>query len=109
MLRDDSLHNRWVNSRALAILGIDSSSPDPASGSYVRDDVGRPVGLLLGRPSTDAELAARRSSGDPHERDLRSARTAVSIFNSVGVTATQDAATMGPGWTCSPNSTGRES
>ncbi|MFI9757339.1 amidohydrolase [Streptomyces sp. NPDC051963] len=95
MLRDDSLHNRWVNSRALRILGVDAASQDPVGGSYVRDTAGRPVGLLLGRPSTDAELAARRSSGDLHERDLRSARTAVSILNSVGVTATQDAATMG--------------
>ncbi|MFC8824133.1 amidohydrolase [Streptomyces sp. NPDC057137] len=95
MLRDDSLHNRWVNSRALRILGIDAASKDPAGGSYVRDTASRPVGLLLGQPSTDAELAARRSFGDPRERDLRSARTAVSIFNSMGVTATQDAATMG--------------
>jgi hypothetical protein len=95
LLRDDSLHNRWVNSRALRILGIDDTSPDPAGGSYVRDEQGHPVGLLLGQPSTAAELAARGSVGDPHARDLHAARTAVSIFNSVGVTATQDAATMG--------------
>lgn len=95
LLRDDSLHNRWVNSRALRILGIDVNSPDPVGGSYVRDQQGQPVGLLLGQPSTDAELAARGSVDDPHARDLHSVRTAVSIFNSVGVTATQDAATMG--------------
>jgi predicted amidohydrolase YtcJ len=95
LLRDDSLHNRWVNSRALRLLGIDVTSPDPPGGSYARDEQGRPVGLLLGQPSTAAELAARASAGDPHARDLHSARTAVSIFNSVGVTATQDAATMG--------------
>jgi hypothetical protein len=47
------------------------------------------------RELTDAELVARRSIKDLHERDLRSAGTAVSIFNSVGVTATQDAASMG--------------
>jgi hypothetical protein len=95
MLRDDSLHNRWVNSRALQIMGIDATSPDPVAGSYVRDANGHPVGLLIGQPSTAAELAARRSIADVHERDLRSARTAVTIFNSVGVTAMQDAATMG--------------
>jgi predicted amidohydrolase YtcJ len=95
MLRDDSLHNRWVNSRALRILGIDASSTDPAGGSYVRDERGHPVGLLLGQPSTDAEIAARASVADAHARDRHSARAAVSIFNSVGVTATQDAATMG--------------
>jgi predicted amidohydrolase YtcJ len=94
MLRDDSLHNRWVNSRALKILGIDAASPDPVAGSYIRDAEG-PVGLLLGQPSTNAELAARQSAGDLRARDLRSARTAVSIFNAAGVTAIQDAATMG--------------
>jgi SAM-dependent methyltransferase len=92
LLRDDSLHNRWVNSRALRILGIHSTSPDPAGGSYARDEEGRPVGLLLGQPSTAAELAAHDSVHDRHARDLHSVRTAVSIFNGVGVTATQDAA-----------------
>jgi hypothetical protein len=62
MLRDDSLHNRWVNSRALEILGINAESPDPAGGSYVRDAEG-PVGLLLGQPSTGAELAVRQGIG----------------------------------------------
>jgi predicted amidohydrolase YtcJ len=94
MLRDDSLHNRWVNSRALEILGVDALTLDPVGGSYPRDAVG-PVGLLLGQPSTAAELAARQSVGDCRQRDLRSVRTAVQIFNAVGITATQDAATMG--------------
>jgi hypothetical protein len=95
LLRDDSLHNRWVNSRALRILGIDTATPDPVGGSYSRDGRGQPVGVLLGQPSTTAELAAHESVRDPRARDLHSARTAVSIFNSLGVTAIQDAATMG--------------
>lgn len=95
MLRDDSLHNRWVNSRAMKLLGISASTADPEGGTYVRDERGEPVGLLLEKPSTDAELAASRSRRDGHERDLQAARTAVSLFNSVGVTTTQDAATMG--------------
>jgi predicted amidohydrolase YtcJ len=94
MLRDDSLHNRWVNSRALEILGIDALSLDPVGGSYPRDALG-PVGLLLGQASTGAELAARQSIGNSRGRDLRSARTAVKILNAAGITATQDAATMG--------------
>ncbi len=94
MLRDDSLHNRWVNSRALELLGVDALTPDPVGGSYLRDGVG-PVGLLFGQPSTDAEVAARLIIGDSRDRDLRSARTAVKIFNTAGITATQDAATMG--------------
>jgi hypothetical protein len=94
MLRDDSLHNRWVNSRALEILGADALSLDPVGGTYLRDALG-PVGLLFGQASTGAELAARQSIGDWRHRDLRSARTAVKILNAAGITATQDAATMG--------------
>jgi hypothetical protein len=95
LLRDDSLHNRWANSRALEIMGVDAASQDPVGGRYVRDPEGLLVGQLLEQASTAGELAVRQSTRDPHERDLISARTAVSIFNSVGVTATQDAATMG--------------
>jgi hypothetical protein len=75
MLRDESLHNRWVDSRALEILGADSLSPDPVGGSYLRDALG-PVGLLFGQASTGAELAPRQSIGDWRGRDLQSARAA---------------------------------
>jgi hypothetical protein len=95
LLRDDSLHNRWVNSSALQIMGVDGTTADPVGGRYVRDADGMLVGHLLEAPSTAAELAVRRSVPDVHARDVASARTAVAIFNSVGVTATQDAATMG--------------
>src|SRR5258708_9697010 len=40
MLRDDSLRNRWVNSRALEILGVDALSLDPVGGSYLPDGLG---------------------------------------------------------------------
>ncbi|WP_433558584.1 amidohydrolase [Pseudonocardia xinjiangensis] len=95
LLREASLHHRWVNSRALEIMGVDGSTPDPKDGRYGRDADGRLVGLLFEHASTVGELAVRRSTADVHARDLRSARTAVSILNACGITATQDAATMG--------------
>jgi len=40
-------HNAWVNSRALEIAGIDSSTPDPPQGVIVREPVtGKPTGTL---------------------------------------------------------------
>ena len=39
-------HNAWVNSRALELAGIDSSTPDPPDGWIGRDDRGRPTGTL---------------------------------------------------------------
>jgi predicted amidohydrolase YtcJ len=41
------LHSVWVNSAALAELGIDDTTPDPIGGRIVRDDTGRATGLLL--------------------------------------------------------------
>ncbi|HEX4250243.1 MAG TPA: amidohydrolase, partial [Pseudonocardia sp.] len=95
MLRDNSLHNRWVNSRALELMGVTEGTPDPADGHFGRDGRGALVGLLYEGASTRAEAAAREHTRDARARDLRSVRTAVSILNSLGVTAAMDAATMG--------------
>ncbi len=46
-LQDDSLHNVWVNSRALELAGIDADTPDPANGVIGREADGSPNGVLL--------------------------------------------------------------
>ena len=46
LLRDDTIHNRQINSVALAAMGINSDSPDPDGGTYVRDEQGRLTGAL---------------------------------------------------------------
>lgn len=97
MLRDDSQHNRWVNSRALDIIGITKDTPDPEDGEILRDGAtGKPLGLLYEKASTLAERAVAASSGDMAERGLATARRAVEILNSYGVTGFQDAAAMLP-------------
>lgn len=56
-LRDDTGHNCWVNSSALARAGITADSVDPPGGRIGRDAAGRePNGLLYGA----AESAVRR-------------------------------------------------
>jgi predicted amidohydrolase YtcJ len=97
MLRDDSQHNRWVNSRALEIMGVTAATEDPADGQIIREPAsGEPVGLLLERASALAEGAVRKTIVNAAERDVRSTRRAVQILNSFGVTAFQDANTMLP-------------
>jgi predicted amidohydrolase YtcJ len=40
-------HAAVANSRALELAGVDGSTPDPPGGRIVRDDDGRPTGLLF--------------------------------------------------------------
>jgi predicted amidohydrolase YtcJ len=46
-LTSKSLHAAWVNSAALKIAGIHSTTPDPATGTIQRDPNGVPTGILL--------------------------------------------------------------
>ena len=39
-------HGAWVNSRALALAGLDAASPDPPDGRIERDAAGEPSGTL---------------------------------------------------------------
>jgi predicted amidohydrolase YtcJ len=97
MLRDDSLHNRWVSSKALELMGVTAQTPDPADGEIVRDGgTGEAVGLLVEKASALAERALQKSIENPAARDIASTRRAVEILNSYGVTAYQDANTTLP-------------
>lgn len=42
-----SLHVSWVNSAALKLAGITSSTPDPINGRILKDASGNPTGILL--------------------------------------------------------------
>ncbi len=46
-LRARSEHAAWVNSAALHQAGITASTPDPADGVILRDELGAPTGILL--------------------------------------------------------------
>lgn len=46
LIRKDG-HSIWVNSRALAVAGIDDTTPDPPGGQIQRDQDGRATGILL--------------------------------------------------------------
>ncbi|MBP3042981.1 amidohydrolase [Arthrobacter jiangjiafuii] len=95
LLRDDSMHNRWVNTRALELMGVTASTPDPEGGTYSRDDDGALTGVLQELASPVGEEAAAASTQESGERHATAFRTAVQILNSFGVTAVQEAATMG--------------
>jgi predicted amidohydrolase YtcJ len=94
LLRDDSMHNRWVSSRALELMGVGPDSPDPEGGHYVRDGSGRLTGVLHELASGTAEGAFAASVQDLQARVRTAVATAVGILNGFGVTSAQEAATM---------------
>ncbi|MFE4972916.1 amidohydrolase [Kitasatospora sp. NPDC056651] len=94
LLRDDTQHNRWVNSAALRAMGVTEDSPDPEGGTYVRDGRGRLTGVLWEQASRIAEEAFAASVEDPDARHRVSFATAAQVCNRHGITTVCDAATM---------------
>ena len=94
MLRDDSHHNRWVNTAALALAGIDAATPNPPGGEIMRDPVtGEATGLLKEGASALVELAVGRALAADPQLDVIAAAHAVQRLNAYGITAVQEALT----------------
>lgn len=85
LLTDDSGHNAWANSAALAALGIDRETPDPAGGRIARDATGEPDGLLLETAAVDAGAAAPAPSAAELERAVRHALATLRGFGLTGI------------------------
>jgi len=87
---DDATHNAWVNSRALELAGISAETPDPAGGSFVREDNGEPNGLVLETAKPIVEAAIPDLT---YEQDMASIAKAVELANSYGLTGINEART----------------
>jgi predicted amidohydrolase YtcJ len=83
-------HSSWVNSAALAELGIDADTPDPIGGTIVRDpQTGEATGHLLERASLGLMRDFLDSTVTDGDRDAALA-AAFSHYLTVGVTAAVD-------------------
>lgn len=96
LLRDDTMHNRQVNSAALAAMDVTAESEDPEGGNYVRDEQGRLTGALWELAGAVAEGVAAKSHKDAKGRQVAALRTAIDRLSALGITTVQDAATMLP-------------
>ncbi|MGO1543532.1 MAG: amidohydrolase [Gulosibacter sp.] len=96
LLRDDTMHNRQVNSAALEAMGVTAQTEDPEDGTYVRDDQGRLTGALWELTGAVAEGVAAKSHKDAQARQATALRTALDRLSALGITTVQDAATMLP-------------
>jgi predicted amidohydrolase YtcJ len=81
-------HVATVNSLALKLAGIDSSTSDPAGGSILRDSHGAPNGHLIEFPAT-ALVAKLLPSTSPAER-ADNLRLACARYNALGIGAVRD-------------------
>jgi len=83
-------HAAVANSRALALAGIDASTPDPAGGRILRDAHGEPTGMLIDA----ATRLVERLVPPPSEADaLRALELGAARSVRLGWTQLQDAGT----------------
>lgn len=92
LLVDDSHHNKWANSRALQLAGIDASTPDPVDGTIVRiAGSGEPSGLLFETAGLIVEKVMNELNPMTTELWANTSERGMQILHSYGVTAFMDA------------------
>ncbi|GAA3702914.1 amidohydrolase [Zhihengliuella alba] len=87
----NDLHSCWVNSAALAELGITDGTPDPIGGRIVRDADGHATGLLLETAATQTVWPLLESRTTDEDRDAALER-AFEAYLAAGVTGAVDMA-----------------
>ncbi|HEY6325920.1 MAG TPA: amidohydrolase [Candidatus Cybelea sp.] len=77
-------HAVLVNARAMAVAGIDRSTPEPAGGRILRDAYGDPTGVFV---DAAAALIHAKIPRPAHDELVRATRAAIRECNRWGVTA----------------------
>jgi predicted amidohydrolase YtcJ len=97
MLRDDTYHNRWVNTAAMRLAGIASGSADPDQGSFGRDPkTGALSGVMIESAAGMIERTIVAAGHYTEEMDRAAMAKSIATLNAYGVTAFLDAAAMQP-------------
>lgn len=92
-LRDETAHNRWVNSEAMRLSGITEATPDPDMGSFGRDAAtGKLTGMMIEAAAGIVERVA--STHFTEDMGIAAAAQAIKTLNSYGVTGFLEAASM---------------
>ncbi len=81
-------HGAWVNSRALALAGIDATTPDPPDGRIERTATGEPQGTLH---EGAMNLIRRIAPAVTHDEQVAGIVEGQRYLHSLGITAWQEA------------------
>ncbi|GAA4045069.1 amidohydrolase [Agromyces indicus] len=84
-------HSCWVNSAALAEMGITRDTADPLGGEIARDARGEPTGLLYETAAMQYAWAQRDAAATDEDRDA-DAQRAIDAYLASGVTGVVDMA-----------------
>jgi hypothetical protein len=88
-VRSSDFHTVLANSRALALAGVTSATPDPAGGVFVRGTSGEPTGIC---EDAAGFLVTGTIPPDTDEDRLLHGRAALAAMRAQGVTTFMDAA-----------------
>ncbi len=83
-------HGAWLNSRALALFRITTSTPDPEGGRIGREADGRPTGLLTDDAVRPIHHRRFRQALSSYESAAGHLSEALRRFAEVGITSAQD-------------------
>lgn len=81
-------HSAWVNSKALALAGVNRNTKDPERGRIERDKNGEPSGTLR---EAAISLVSRHIPAPTQNDYVEGLRRALKLANSFGITAVHDA------------------
>src|SRR5438093_4696895 len=95
-LRRKDGHSAWVSSAALALAGVDRTTPDPPGGVFDRDDLGEPTGIIR-ELAMDAVARVEPQPTDPDlDRGLARALAALTRLGVTGVHSMDSARGFAP-------------
>ena len=81
-------HSAWVNSKALALAGIDKNTPYSGFGSIVKDEKGEPTGMLS---EGAMQLVRKLMPPASRENKLKALEAGLAYAASLGITSMQNA------------------
>jgi predicted amidohydrolase YtcJ len=93
IIMEETSHSIWVNSKALAVAGIDSNTPNPTGGVIVKDPTGKPTGILFDSAGDLIMDMAWLPTDAIKKLNYKGLSRALKKINSYGITSLAEART----------------